>query len=109
MALQQMGIAGDQAGLVPAFPERTGAVVRMVDIADVASAECLHHATDIADIGRCDEQVNMVGHQYVSMDRAAFLLGDLIEVPQVALIIVGSEEEGLAVVAALDDVLRYAG
>ena len=50
----------------------------------------------------------MVGHQHVGMDRAAFVQGNLFEVAQIASIIVGREEAGLAVVAALDYVLRYA-
>lgn len=86
-----------------------GAVVSLVHVAHVASAQGLHHAADAADSGRRHEQVHVVGHQYVGMDRAAFTPGDFIEIAQVASIIVGGEEARLAIVAALDHMLCDSG
>lgn len=109
MALQQMRVAGDEASFVAAFPERAGAAVGLVDMAHVASAEGLHHAAGAADFGRRHEQVHVVGHQYVRVDRAAFTPGGLIEIAQVASIVVGGEEARLAIVATLDHVLCDSG
>lgn len=109
MALQEMRVIGDQAGLVATFPQGAGAMVGPVYMTHVTPAECLHHAADATDVGRRHEQVDVVGHQHVRMDCAAFAQRDFIEVVQIAPIVAGREEAGLAIVAALDDVLRDAG
>jgi len=109
MALEQMRVAGDQAGLETPFPQCAGAVVRPIHMAHVAPAERLHHATYATEVRRRHQQVDMVGHQHVGMDRATFALCDFVEIAQVTTIVVRREEARLAVVAALDDVLCDAG
>ncbi len=53
--------------------------------------------------------MDMVGHQDVGMHAAAFAVGDLAKFGQVAHIVDFGKETRLAVIAALDDVLRYLG
>lgn len=48
----------------------------------------------------------MIGHQHVSMNCTTFAKGDLIEISQVASIIVGREEARLTVVPALSHELN---
>ena len=109
MALQQVGIAGNEAGLVATLPQRAGPVVGVVDVPNIATAKRLHHPADAATLARGHEQVHVVGHQHIGMDAATFVQCDLVQVMQVATIVFGLEEAGLAIVAALDHMLRDAG
>ena len=79
----------------------------IIHIADVASAQRLHHVRDLTRAARRHEQMHMIGRQYISVDGAAFAQRDLAQVVAVALVVCGNEEAGLPVVAALDDMLRY--
>ena len=51
----------------------------------------------------------MVGHQHVGMDRTAEIRSQLGQVVEIERVVLVGEEAGLAVVAALDQMQRYAG
>lgn len=54
------------------------------------------------------QQVNMVGHERVGMQRTVFLLKRLAQPVQIGLIIFFVKKTGFAIVSALHDVQRYA-
>lgn len=58
-------------------------------------------------LGR-DQQMDMVGHQCLSMERAGILLQRFTQPVEIGLVVFFGKETGLAVVAALDDVKRNA-
>lgn len=66
-AAQHVAFAVDQAGLVAAFPQCSGALVTGIELADVAASELLHEARHRADLWRRDQQVHMVVHQDVGV------------------------------------------
>jgi hypothetical protein len=106
IAVQQIGVAIYQGRFVASFPERSGAVVAVVDVADVSPPQRLHEAGDLSAAGRRHQQVDVIGHQYIGMHGTAFTQRDLLEILQVALAVHVSEKAGLAVIAALDHMLR---
>jgi hypothetical protein len=58
---------------------------------------------------RCEQQMNVVGHEHVGMNHAAVLRRLLPQGVQVLAVIVIGVETGRPVVAALDDVPRDTG
>ena len=109
VAVHQVVAITDQAGLVAALPQRARAVVGDVDIADIAPPEGLHGTGDRAGALWHEQQVHMVGHQRVGMDHAALAPCHVAQFAAIAEVVGVGEETGLAVVAALDDVLRNTG
>src|SRR5690606_416036 len=97
------------AGLVAAFPKRARAQVAVVDVANVAPAERLHQPRQGAWLPWGQQQVHVVGHQHVGVHGAVQLQREVPQVIQVAMPVDVGEEAGLAVVAALDDVLGETG
>lgn len=71
VAVQHIAFAVNQAGLVAAFPQCSGAPVASVELADVASSKFLHEAGDCPDLWRCGQQVDMIVHQHVGVQLAA--------------------------------------
>jgi len=53
--------------------------------------------------------MHVIGHQYASVDLAAFAQGDLTQVATVTLEVSCCEEAGPPVIAALDDMLGDVG
>ncbi len=107
VAGEQIVVSLHQTGMIPAFPQRAAAAVGMVDIADIAPAERLHHLTDPGHGGWCQQQMDVVGHQDIGMYRNMIFSGGFAEALQVEVVIVISVETRLAIIATLDDVLRY--
>jgi len=66
VALQEIVAIFDQTGFVAAFPQCPAAVVGVVEVADIASAQRLQSARDRAGSLRCEQQVDVIGHQHVS-------------------------------------------
>jgi coenzyme F420-reducing hydrogenase delta subunit len=67
---KHVAVAADEAGFVSALPQRSGAAVTRVEGADIQTSECLHHAGDCTGRYRCRQQVHVIGHQNVDMNRA---------------------------------------
>lgn len=109
IAGEQVSIAVDQCGLEPAFPKRAGAPIASVEGADVTASDGLHHARRTTRCIRCEQQVDVVGHQYIGMQGAAVLVRGFAQFLPVAQVVGGIGEAGLPVVAPLHDVLWNAG
>ena len=107
-AAQKTVFAIDQAGLVPTFPERSGARVARVELPDIAPAELLHQATCGTHCGRRCQQVDVVVHQYIGVQLAARGEQRLPQQLAIAGAIRVVEEAGKAIVSTLHDVLRNA-
>jgi len=60
-------------------------------------------------LARREQQVHVVGHQHIGVDRARIARRQLAQVVQVAPVVVIGEEADAAVIPALDDVQRGAG
>ena len=99
----------DRARFVASFPERPRPSIAFVDVAHIAAPQRLHQAGDLSRGHRRDQQMHVVGHQHVGMHAAVLPAGDVAQVLEVADAVDVCEEAGLAVVAALDDVLRDSG
>ena len=81
----------------------------LVHIANIVATKGLNQPTHPVRLLRRQQQVNMVGHQNVGVDRYAIFPAVFLELVQIDRVVLFGEETGLAVVAALDDVLRNAG
>jgi hypothetical protein len=83
--------------------------VEIVDPTDMAAAEAIHQARGPLGAGRRQQEVDVVGHQDVGVDRAADIGGDLREIVEIGAPIGIVEEAGLAIDAALQEMDRHAG
>ena len=71
VAVQHIAFAVDQASLVAAFPQRSGAPVSRVELADAAPSEFLHETRACAELRWLGQQVNMSVHEHVGVQLAA--------------------------------------
>ncbi len=78
-------------------------------MAHVAPAERLHHARQAVLVLRRHQQVDVIGHQDIGMDATEIASRRLGQPVVVFGIILDGEENGAAIVAALDDVQRLVG
>jgi len=69
----------------------------------------INGARDLTDGAWRHEQMHVIGHQYVSVDLAAFAQGDLTQVATVTFVVSCGEEARPPVIAALDDMLGDVG
>ena len=67
VAGEQIMIRLYQTGVIAAFPQRAAAAVGVVDVADIASAEGLHDAAHSCYGSWCQQQVDMIGHEYIGV------------------------------------------
>jgi hypothetical protein len=106
---EKVGFGLDQAGFVSAFPQAAAAAVAFVDVLDVAPADGLHEPGGAFRFVRCDKEVDVVGHEDVGMDGAVPIASRFLQPVEVTVIVLLGEETGLAIDAALHDVLRETG
>lgn len=109
LAGEQIFLGLDGTGFVAAFPEGAAALVVAVDVLDVAPAERLHELGGAFGRPRCDEQMDVVGHEGVSVDDAAPVGSRFLEPMEVAVAVLVGKEAGLAIDASLHEVLRNIG
>ena len=83
--------------------------MEIVDPPDIAAAEAIHQSRGPLGAGRRQQEVDVVGHQDVGVDRAADIGGDLREIVEIGAPIGIIEEAGLAIDAALHEMDRRAG
>jgi hypothetical protein len=76
---------------------------------NVEPAHLLHHQRQAGGIAGRGQQVQVVRHQDVGVDRHVIELGALLEPDQEALVVGLFAKDHLAVIAALDDVVRLLG
>jgi len=109
MAGENVALAADEARLVAAFPQCSGASMPGVEFSDIESANALHHPRNGAGCFRRSEQVHVVRHQYVRVDRAGIAHRHFAQGLQIQAAVHVVEEAGHAIVATLYDVLCDAG
>jgi len=98
-----------EAGVVAVSPELAAEAVVIVGDSRVLALEALHHGGESVVGFRFDEQVDVIRHERVA-DDADFLLGGVaVEEREVEVAIVVAEEDVLAEIAALGNVLRESG
>ena len=73
VARQQVGFGLGQAGTEPAFPQRPGALIAAVEILHITLPQLPHHLPRTLARLRRQQQMNVIGHQHISMHRAAAL------------------------------------
>jgi hypothetical protein len=108
-ACQEIARCFDEAGLESALIERAGPAVQLVDVAYISPPQVLHHSRrSVLRAGRC-EDVDVIRHQDECMNIAGSLGSRLPKTLEEMEPIGIREENGLAVVAAHDEMLRQAG
>lgn len=65
---EQVAIGLNEAGAMAPFPESAGAAVFLVDVLRVATAHDLHRIRHRGVVARCDEKVDMIGHEAISVN-----------------------------------------
>ncbi len=78
-------------------------------MANIAAAERLHGAGQAVGGARRHQQMHVVGHQHVGMNRATMVQGGCSEPVVVTAIVLRREEDRFAIVAALDHMQRLIG
>jgi hypothetical protein len=106
MAIKQVRIGVDKARLEASFPKCPGSAMGLVDHANVAAAEVLQHCRNGAGLRGCDQQVHMIGHQYVCMQQAAAPNGDVHQRLKKKTSVDISKEAKATIVSPLYDVQR---
>ena len=80
-----------------------------IEIAHIAPAHRLHQLRQALRGLRRGQQMKMVAHQHIGMDSHVELSGVLQQQVQQGLVIRRRVKNGLAIIAALNDVVRIAG
>ena len=95
----------DQRGAETAFEQAAGALVLVVEPGDVEAAHLLHHQGQARIVRRRRQQVQVVRHQDISVDRHFVEAGRFLQPDQEALVVGLFAEDRLTVIATLDDVV----
>jgi hypothetical protein len=107
---QQIALRLDQRGAVAPLPQRATAGVALVEIAHITAPHRLHHLRQRLSRCRCGQQVKVVVHQHIGMDRHRQTYVRFAPAGPAWLRNPGCPQRWhLAVVAALNDVVRVAG
>lgn len=96
-----------QAGFKTAFPQCATALVGTIDVLHITLAKMFHHHGRSGCLRWRKQQMHMVLHQAICMNRASMLVGLLFKQIQVVQVVLFSEEAGRAVVTSLNDVPRH--
>ena len=102
-ALEKVPFRVDQRRPEATLPQCPRTSVPIVEMAHVGGPECLHHAGWRARVACGDEQVDVVRHQDVGMNRAACLLARVEKRQQITRAVEVVDKAGAAVVAALNE------
>ena len=109
IAGESVARVSDQRGFETAFPKCPRPAISGVEASHVTPADRLHHARRCAGLGRRREQMHMIGHQDVGVQRATVLAGCFGEFLKVVAVVGIRCETRLPVDTALNDVQRDAG
>jgi hypothetical protein len=104
-----VAVGFDHGGAEAPFEQAAGAPVFAVVPGNIQAAELLHHRRQALFGVGCGQQVQMGRQQSVSVDRNPVGTRGFGQPAEEALIILGLAEDALAVVAALEDVVRLLG
>ena len=88
----QVSFGVDGVTLETSFPQGAASAVCMVDVWNIASTHILHHPAHGIRIAGCGQEMHVIDHQYIGMDRAAIALGTFLEPAQVLPVVGGIEK-----------------
>ncbi len=108
-AREQVTLRLDQGGLVTPLPQGAAALLDGVEIAHIAPAHRLHHLRQTIHRLRRGQQMKVVAHQDIGVQGDTKLRRAFMQQIQQHLIIRCAGENGLPVVAALDNVMGVTG
>jgi len=91
------------------LPQGSAPAVCPVDVLHVALTQVLHQQRGAVLRSRCQQQVDMVGHQNICMHGAIEAPRQFLQALKIKTIVLLGEETRRAVIAALDDVPGHAG
>jgi hypothetical protein len=94
VATQDRGFRVDQAGFVSSFPQGIRAAVPCIELADLAASELLHHLGDGAGCTRPHQQVHVVVHEHIGVQRARGIEQRFAEQVQITVRSVSSRKQG---------------
>ena len=109
LATQQIAFGLNDAGPETPLPQRTAAIVDAIDVLHVALSQVLHQQRGPIAPARREQQVHVVGHQDIGVDRAYVARRQLLQMVEIAAVVVIGKEAGAAIVPTLDDVQWGAG
>lgn len=109
LAILEVAPGLDDGRAVAALPQGAGAAVEPVDVRDVAAADVLHHPRDGERRRPGGEDVHVVAHEDVGVERDLVGLRRELHASQKVVTVGFLEEDVLAVVPAHDHVLRDSG
>ena len=106
---QKIRLALGETRAEASFPQGAAARVCAVDVLPIALTEVLHHQGGAVGFFWRQQQVDMMGHQHLSVNRAAEARGELSQFVEIAVVIFFCLETNRAVIATLDDMPGDAG
>jgi hypothetical protein len=99
----------ESGGIVAALPQVSAATVEAVDVLGEFPVSPADRGGERPFALRCENQVDVVGHQTVAEDGDVVARAFGVEEFEVAAAVIGREEDVEAVVAAVRNVVRHAG
>ncbi len=95
----------DHTGFKPPFPKGPAALVGMIHIAHITSANVLHETGQIPVLLRRDQQMHMVGHQHIGVYRHFILILRLLNAIQIKPVIRFCKKAGIPIISSLCDMV----
>ena len=108
-ASQKIALTLNEVAAVTALPQGAGALMAQVEVAHISAAHRLHHLRQALIGFGGEQQMEVVVHDHVGMDGHLESLRMLLPQGQETLTVGVITHDGLAVIAALDDVVRVSG
>jgi len=108
-ATEQVRLSVDECRLVPTFPQRPSAPMQEVEPADISPPKGLHHPRQRLRMRWRREQVDVIGHQHVRVNRHLVRPRRVAQAIKIEAMVVRAREYGRAIVAALNDVEHRTG
>ncbi len=110
IAGKRVAFAIHQVRLESSLPQRAGTPIAGVEAADISARDGLHHhglhhPRDTGRFARGRQQMHMIGHRYMGVQRAVLSKRSFVQRLPVAKIVGGVCKTCLTIVAALDDML----
>ena len=103
-ALEEVSLRIDQRRSIAALPQSACATMTVVEVPHVPASERLHHASRRPCFPRADEQVRVIRHEHVCVDRATRTLADIQKYGEKAQAVPVVDEAPDAVVSPLEHV-----
>ena len=99
----------DRRRPIAPFPQRAAAPIGSVHISHIAPAQGLHQARDSRRGRRAQQQMDVIGHQHIGVDAYLPRLRRLAQPLELECVVLGIEEDRLAIIPALDHMQRLVG